>query len=181
MAEVKQFDIPVVAPEFQVKNKSGLTRTKRTGTVVRELAVATFDTAGYDSSGAANTTVAAHGLGVYLPAKAIIINAWTDIPTAFTSGTSAATIALKAEATGDLVAAVAINSGTSRWAAGLGGCLPGSYAEAAVAGDTAILDAARKAASYVKTTAVRELTATVAVEALTAGKMNIYVEYVLSD
>jgi hypothetical protein len=50
-----------------------------------------------------------------------------------------------------------------------------------VAGDTAVLDAARKAASYIKTTAVREITATVAVEALTAGKMNVYLEYVLSD
>ena len=59
--------------------------------------------------------------------------------------------------------------------------MPGSYAEATVAGDTAILDAARKAASFIKTTAEREITATVAVEALTAGKANIYVEYVISD
>jgi hypothetical protein len=33
----------------------------------------------------------------------------------------------------------------------------------------------------VKTTAIREITATVAVQALTAGKANIYVEYVISD
>jgi hypothetical protein len=181
MAEVFRKQVPIVATEFQVENKTGITRTKRAGTVVPELAVAVFDTAGNDSSGVANTTVAVHGLGVYLPAKAIIINAWTDVVTTFTSATSAATIALKAEGTGDLVAAIAINSGSSRWNAGIGGCLPGSYAEATVAGDSALLDAARKAGSYVKTTAVREITAIVGVEALTAGKMNIYLEYVISD
>lgn len=179
--ETKRFEVPVVATEYQIKNKSTITRTKRKGTVVQELAVATFDSAGTDSSGAANTTVAAHGLGVYLPAKAIITRAWTDVITTFTSGTSAATIALKVEGTGDLVAAIAINSGSSRWNAGLGGCLPGSYAEATVAGDTAVLDAARNAGSYIKTTAIREITATVAVEALTAGKLNIFVEYCISE
>ena len=33
----------------------------------------------------------------------------------------------------------------------------------------------------VKLTASRELTATVAVEALTGGKANIFVEYIISD
>src|SRR3954447_4140525 len=101
--ENKRFDVPVVAPEFRIANKSGVTRTKRTGTVVKELAVATFDTAGTDSSGAANTTIAAHGLGVYLPAKAIILRAWVDVVTTFTSATDAATIALKAQAANDIV------------------------------------------------------------------------------
>lgn len=180
MAEVKRFDLPVVATEFQVQNKSGVTRTMRTGTVAREIAVATFDAAVNDSSGAANTTIAAHGLGVYLPTKAIIIDAWYDVITTFTSATDAATIALKSEGTGDLKAAIAIGDASNVWDAGLHGLLPGSYAEATVAGDTAILDAARKAASLIKLTAARELTATVAVEALTAGKANIFVEYVLS-
>lgn len=180
MEQVRK-DLPVTATEFTIINKTGVTRTKRAGTVVRELAVAVFDTAVTDSAGAANTTVAAHGLGVYLPTKAIITRAWTDVVTAFTSATSAATIALKAEGTGDLVVGIAINSGSTRWGAGLGGCLPGSYAEATVAGDSALLDAARNAGSYVKTTAVREITATVGVEALTAGKMNIYLEYVIGE
>lgn len=181
MSEVFRKDVPIVATEFQIENKTGITRTKRTGTVIPELAVATFDTAANDSSGVANTTVAAHGLSVYLPTKAIIISAWTDVVTTFTSATSAATIALMANGAGDLVAGIAINSGSTRWNAGLGGCLPGAAAEATVSGDSAILAAARFAGSLIKTTAVREITATVGVEALTAGKMNIYVEYVLSD
>ena len=146
-------------------------------------ATAIFDTAKKDSAGVANTTVAAHGLGVYIPIYAIIINAYVDVKTTFQStatGVDKATIALKAEGTGDLVAAIAIEDSTNVWDAGLHGCLPGSYAEATVAGDSAIADAARKAASYIKTTAERELTATVAVEALTAGKLVLHVDYVIS-
>jgi hypothetical protein len=166
--EVSRKQLPVVATEFQITNSSTITRTKRNGTVPVEIAVVTFDTAANDSSAVANTTVA-------------IINAWTDVITTFTSATSAATIALQAEGAGDLVVGIAINSGSSRWNSGLGGCLPGSYAEATVAGDSALLDAARKAGSYVKTTAIREIKAVVGVEALTAGKLNLYLEYVISE
>ncbi|MEK7992899.1 MAG: hypothetical protein AAB403_03745 [Planctomycetota bacterium] len=178
---IRKEDVGLSLPEIVITNKTGITRTKRAGTVVRELVVAVFDTAATDSSAVANTTIAAHGLGIYLPTKAIITNAWVDVVTTFTSATDAATIALKAEGTGDLTAALAISDASNVWDAGIHGCLPGSYAEATVAGDTAILDAARKAASFVKTTAVREITATVAVEVLTAGKANIYIEYVIGE
>lgn len=176
--ETKRFDLPVAATEYQIENRSGITRTKRTGTVVRELAVATFDPSG----NSAHRTVAAHGLGVYLPTKAIITNAWVDVVTTFADGASDnATIALSVQSANDLTSAIAISDSSNVWDAGIHGCLPGSYAEATVAGDSALLDAARKAASYVKTTAVKEITATVAVHALTAGKANVFVEYVLSD
>lgn len=175
--ETYRKDVPVIATEFQIENKSGVTRTKREGTVVRELAVATYDVTGGDSG-----TIAAHGLGVYLPNKAIVTNAWVDVVTTFADGASdAATIALSVQSANDLVAAIAISDSSNPWDAGLHGCLPGSYAEATVAGDTALLDATRKAGSYVKTTAVKEITATVATHALTAGKMNVFVEYVISD
>src|SRR4051812_30023957 len=107
--EVKRNDVPHVATEYAIINKTGQTRTKRTGTVVREIAVATFDTAVTDSAAVSNKTVASHGLGVYLPTKAIITRAWTDVITTFTSATSAATIALTMESAGDLVVGIAIN------------------------------------------------------------------------
>lgn len=165
-----------VRPQYQVnrgavKSESGLS--------VRYIANALFDTAALDSSGAANTTIAAHGLGVYLPTKAIITNAFIDVITTFTSATDAATIAVKAQTAGDLTAAIAISDASNVWDAGLHGCVAGSYAEATVAGDTAVADAARKAGSYIKLTAEREIVATVAVEALTAGKAMVYVEYVI--
>ena len=172
-----RYDTKIVAPGFIVKRgpvalESGLS--------TRYIASAVYDTAANDSAGTANTTIAAHGLGIYIPTKAIIINAWVDVITTFTSATDAATIALKVEGTGDLRAAIAISDASNVCDAGLHGLLAGSYAEATVAGDTAILDAARKAASFIKTTAEREIIATVAVEALTAGKAIVFVEYVVS-
>lgn len=166
-----------VRPQYQVNR--GAVKCE-SGLSTRYVAKAIFDTASTDSSGVANTTIAAHGLGVYLPIYAIVTNAWVDVKTTFTSATDAGTIALKVQSAGDLTAAIAISDASNVWDAGLHGCLPGSYAERTVAGDTAILDAASKAASYIKLTAERELTATVAVEALTAGKAVIFVEYVVS-
>lgn len=166
-----------VRPQYQVnrgavKCESGLTVTYH--------ATAIYDTALSDSAGVSNKTTAAHGLGVYIPINAIVVNAWFDVITTFTSAADSATIALKCEGAGDLVAAIAISDASNLWDAGIHGCLPGSYLERTVAGDTAILDAASKAASYIKTTAERELIATVAVQALTAGKLVLHVEYVIS-
>lgn len=167
-----------VAPGYQVKR--GAVKFESTLGLVH-MAKVLYDTAANDSAGASNKTVAAHPLGLFLPINAIIINAWIDIITTFADGASDnATIALKVEGAGDLTAAIAISDASNVWDAGMHGCLPGSYAEATVAGDTAILDAARKAASYIKCTAEREITATVAVHALTAGKAYIFVEYVVS-
>lgn len=176
MSELFKKDIPVVAPEFRVPRNSG-TIVPYVGNQARHIAMATFD----PSANTGERTVAAHGLGVYIPSKAIITNAWYDVITTFTTASAdSGTIALSVEGAGDLKAAIAVSAAGDVWDAGIRGCLPGSYAEATVAGDTAVLDAARKAASYVKTTAERELTATVATAALTAGKLNLFVEYVLS-
>ena len=174
--EIFKKDLAINAPEFQIPRKSS-TPVPYVGNQVRQIAVATFD----PSSNTSQRAVGSYGLGVYIPINAIITNAWYDVITTFTSaGADAGTIALTSQSAGDLKAAIAISDATNVWDAGIRGCLPGSYAEATVAGDTAVLDAARKAASYVKTTAERELTATVAVQALTAGKLNLFVEYVLS-
>lgn len=175
-------DVAIAAPEFIIKNKSGITRTKRAGTVVRELAVAVFDTGSTDSAGVANTTIAAHGLGLYLPINAIITNVIVDVVTTFTSATDAATIALKAQSANDIVSALAISDATNIWDAGIHGSKVGYPAFANdAAEDTAVEVAALFAGTMLKLTAARELTATVAVEALTAGKANIFVEYVISD
>ncbi len=157
------------------------TVTKQDGLTVPKIAVATFDTADNDSSGVSNKTIAAHGLGVYLPDNAIITRAWVDIVTTFTSaGSDAGTIALKAQTANDLVAAIAISDASTVWDAGVRGALPNNYA---LDGNalTAIAMTAARAGSRIKTTAERELTATVAVQALTAGKLVLYVEYIISD
>jgi hypothetical protein len=136
----------------------------------------------FDPSGDSTVRgIASHNLKLALPDNAIITNAWYDVTTTFTSATDAATIALTVNSAGDLKAAIAISAAGDVYDAGIRGCLPGSYAERTVAGDTAVLDAASKAASYIKLTAVREVVATVAVEALTAGKLDLFIEYVVGE
>ena len=136
---------------------------------------ATFDPSG----NTLHRTVAPHGLGVFLPNKAIITKAWFQVVTTFTSPTTDdATIAVKVEGTGDIVAAIAIDDASNIWDAGIHAGLPGYPSLGAdAAHDTQPEVAALFAATFVKTTAVREVTATVAVEALTAGKAIFFFEW----
>jgi hypothetical protein len=169
----------IVANDYGIRNGNAITRTKRTGTVVTEMAVAVFD----PSANTAQRPVGAYGLGVYLPAKAIIKRIFVDVVTTFTSaGADAGTIAIHAQAADDIIAAIAISDASNVWDAGIHGSkvgFPNLGADAAH--DSALEVAALFAATAVKTTAIREITATVAVQALTAGKANIFVEYVISD
>lgn len=168
----------LVRPQYQV-NRGAVKFDS--GLATKYVASALFDTAGTDSAGEANTTIAAHPLGVFIPTKAIITRAWWDVITTFTSATDAATIALKAQTAGDIVAAIAISATGDVWDAGLHAGLPGfPNLGADAAHDSAIEVAALFAATFIKTTAERELTATVAVEALTAGKAILFVEYYIS-
>lgn len=113
-------------------------------------------------------TIGAHGLGVFLPDNAIIKRSWYSVETTFTSATDAATIALGTPTDGSaagIKAAVAISNVANAWDAGL------------VEG----IQVGTAATFHARLTAQRELTATVAVEALTAGKLILFVEYVVAD
>ena len=176
MAEIIKKDVPIAAPAFQIPRKSG-TPVPYVGNQVSQFAMATFDPSGVTG----DRTIAAHGLGVYIPINAIITKVWYDVITTLTSATDAATIALHLQTAGDLVAAIAISDATNVWDAGMHGSkvgYPNFGADAAH--DTAVEVAALFAGTFVKMTAEREITATVAVEALTAGKVNVFVEYFLS-
>ena len=106
--------------------------------------------------------IGAIDLDVDLPDNAIIKRAYYDVVTTFTSATDAATVALHAESADDILAAVAISAGGNALDAGLHeGIEDGTMANA------------------VKTSAVRALTLTIAVEAVTAGKLVLFVEYVI--
>lgn len=168
--------IPVLAPQFRVTRTHA---SKYQGNQPMLVAVATFD----PSANSAQRPVAAYGLGVYIPSKAIITRVWYDIVTTFTSaGSDAGTIALHIQAADDVIAAIAISDATNPWDAGIHGTklgYPNLGADAAH--DSAAEVAALFAGVMLKTTAERQITATVAEQALTAGKMNIFVEYVISD
>lgn len=117
-----------------------------------------------------------------LPENAVVTNVLYDVETTFTSATDAATIALDLGGT-DFVAALAISNGTNIWDAGVHGTLYGNWA---LDGNalTAIAMAAARTGTYTKTTSTAStqvVESTIAVETLTAGKLNIYVEYFVSD
>lgn len=116
---------------------------------------------------ARTTTIGAHKLGV-LPARATITKAWIDVDTTFTSATDAATIALGyTGAAGAFDAAVAISAVGDVWDA----AAP-RVSDAAAAGAVG---------TYVVIgSSPVEVLATIAVEALTAGKGYLYVEYVVN-
>lgn len=160
MAKDVQSVIPV-RPGYQVKR--GPVKSE-SGLSTKYVARAVFDTAGTDSSGAANTTIATHGLGVYLPAKAIITSAYYQVITGFTSaGGNAGTVALQAEGANDLVTATAVSNaiyGTT----GIKACVP-----------------VQTAATMVQVSVERELKAVVAGQVMTAGKLMLTVEYVIGD
>jgi len=167
-----------VAPSYQAKR--GAVKCE-SGLGTRYIATAIFDTAANDSSGVSNKTIAAHGLGVYIPIKAVITRFFYDVVTTFTSATDAGTIAYHAQGANDLLSAIAISDGTNVHDAGLHAGLPGyPNLGADAAHDSQVENAALNAATFIKMTAERELTATVAVEALTAGKAVLFVEYVIS-
>lgn len=121
------------------------------------VAVATYDFA-VDGG-----TIAAHGLGVTIPDNAVIYGGWVDKITTATSASDAGTMAISVEGANDIVTATAISSGTT-WDA------PGRLAVIPV----------MTAATTVKTTAAREITATIAGEAWTAGKFVVALYYVVT-
>jgi hypothetical protein len=164
----------VSVPELSFKRS---TVTRFNGVVAPRVVSAVFD----PSANTAQRPIGAYGLGVYLPDNAVVTKAWIDVVTTFTSaGADAGTIAVHAQTANDIVSAIAISDASNVWDAGIRGTKVGSYATSGNA-ETALVQAASLAASMLKLTAEREVTVTVATQALTAGKAVIYIEYVLGE
>lgn len=136
------------------------------------LAVGTFEYSDQPLDGAATLLAAAD----VLPDNAIITKAWYDVVTTFTSDDTtpdSTTIGIGVETVGagseDLINAVAINDGGNPWDAGIHAAIP-----------------VGSAATMIKTSAAKNITVNVVNAAgvtagLTAGKLKVYVEYVLSE
>jgi hypothetical protein len=131
------------------------------GLQARRVAYAKFD----PSATAGQRTQAAHDLGVTIPDNAFVVGAWYWVETTFTSAGDTATIALSLEGANDIVSAVAINDGGNPW----------DTTSKPVEGVTKL----ETTSTWLATTAARAVTATVATEDLTAGKMHIWLEYQL--
>ena len=124
----------------------------------------TFDTATVDSLKASNKTVAAHGTGVRLPANAVVIGGFVEVNVPFTSADSTATIAISVVSANDIITAAAV-SGAPYSTKGLKAITPKNNTPEATG---------------IKVTAEKEIVCTVAVQALTAGKLTGFLDYVIS-
>jgi hypothetical protein len=117
----------------------------------------------YDVTGGDSGAIDTHVLGA-LPKTAVITQAWIHVLTTFTSATDAATIALGyTGAATAFDAATAISAGGNVWDAAA----------------PRVSDAAADGAvgNFVTAAAGDNILATVAVEALTAGKLELVVEF----
>ena len=119
----------------------------------------------FDCAVVGNRTVAAHASAVTLPANAVVIGGFYEVNTAFTSaGTNTGTIAISVVGANDIVTATAVSDamyGTT----GLKAIVPKSNTPEA----TGIKCASAKAVTF-----------TVATQALTAGKLTLFLDYVIS-
>ena len=124
------------------------------------LRVARFE---FDAGVVGNRSIGAHGTGVTLPIHAIVVGGFVDVNTKFDSdATDAGTIAISVEAANDIISAAAV-----------------SGAPYSTVGRKAIVPKANTPESTsVKCTAAREITCTVAIEALLSGKLTGYLYYV---
>lgn len=119
------------------------------------------------------------GLRVRVPAGAIVVNSFAKVLTAPTG--ASATIGVKLEGAGDIFAVAAING--APWSStglklGLARYTPAIDLGSGDGTDEVIDDSA--AAAFVTTTVERELKLSVGTAALTAGKINIFLEYVVN-
>lgn len=110
-------------------------------------------------------TAGSHGLGVTLPDNAVVVRSWYTVLTTFTSADDSATIAISipTDDVAGIVAATAISADGTPWDAG--------HHEGIQVGTAATFSE--------QTTAARELTLTIGVQDLTAGKLILFCEYVV--
>jgi hypothetical protein len=149
--------VPNASSEFSQNRQMGPVALKYSlGTQVKQAhntAVGVFDVA---TSGGATGY---HNVGITLPAKSVIRKVWFDVVTAPTTAAPAAFIAFKATTDGDLKDSV----GTGLWANRVDGELDGTVTE------------------YLKLSTATVIKASVLTAALTAGKIKIFVDYVVSE
>jgi hypothetical protein len=133
------------------------------GLGAKKQVVLLFDATGGKAIGTHALVDYATGAAFQLPTGAIITRSWYRVQTTFTSATDAATIALgvATDAAAGIKAAIAISNGANPYDAG--------NVEGISTGTVATMVAI--------TTGARNINAVVAVEALTAGKLALVLEY----
>lgn len=144
----------------------------------------------YDDNGG---TIGTYGLGAIIPDGAIITHVYYNVNTTFTTaGADAGTLAIQIESADDVVSTLAVSNAANIWDAGVHSTkVPFGAVASALADNTYALNPEggiindvgnlkeRGVPPYIITTADRELSVIVATQNVTAGDMDIYVEYVI--
>ena len=107
------------------------------------------------------------GLGVTIPDNAIVCGGFIDVVTTCTTAAAdAGTMAIHVQSANDIVTATAVSAGGNIWDEGLHAILP---------------KANTPESTGIKLTAAREVTATIATQAFTAGKFTVFLYYLQGD
>jgi hypothetical protein len=132
------------------------------------------------------------GTGLIIPDDAIVTNVFTDVITTCKSWDGAwgagnedkATLALHLLSANDVLNAIAIEAATNVLDAGQHACIPGQPGLDSgqsnitdISDQTALVVGANTATTFLKMTADSELIATVGVDPISQGKIDVYVEY----
>lgn len=134
---------------------------------------ATYD---FAVDGGTISTITLYGDTAFIPANAIIIKVLQDVITAPNSATSNGTIKFVLATEGDLTLNITADNSTT----GLLFGIPGTYAldgNALTAANMGIAEAG----TYIKTAAARSIDVEIGTANLTAGKIRLYVWYVVSE
>lgn len=137
----------------------GVASEVQLGTMVNR--TSNMQTAQFDATG--GKKIATYNTGIVLPDNAVVTKVWYDVLTTFASAGDTATVAISSESANDLVTATAINAVGDVWDAGIHAGIPTGAAS-----------------TFVKMTSNRNVTLTVAVQSLQSGKLQLFVEYVIS-
>lgn len=117
----------------------------------------------WDQSVGTNGAVGTHALGVTIPANAVIRQVWFFTKTSVVSTSNNGTIAFQCNSANDLFSAADIDSSSG------------------VAGQIGAGVEVGTAATMLKVTTACNVSAVIAVNAFTAGKIDLFVEYVLGE
>lgn len=110
--------------------------------------------------------ISAINLGVYIPNKCLIVGGLVEVlTTCTTAAADAGTMAISVEGANDIVSAIAVSDVSNPWDAGKHAIIP---------------KANTPESTSIKTTARRAITATIATQAFTAGKFNVFLYFIES-
>jgi len=153
--------VAVTSSAAELNLVDGVSAPGADGLGLFRVARATYDFAEHGGA------ISSIGLGVTIPDNAIVCGGFVDVvTTATTAGADAGTMAIHVQSANDIVSAIAVSNGANPWDEGLHAIVP---------------KANTPESTGIKLTAAREITATIATQAFTAGKFVVYLYYLQGD